>query len=51
MLLPLRNEDTSTLVETCVETAVKELVDERLPPLIDGDDALDHGAVDGTKMV
>ena len=45
--MPLRNEDTSTLVETCVETGVKELVDERLPPLIDGDDALDHGAADG----
>ena len=49
--MPLRNEDTSTLVETCVETAVKELVDERLPPLIDGDDVLDHGAVDGPNMV
>ena len=48
--MPLRNGGTSTLVETCVETGVKELVDKRLPPLIDGDDALDHGAVDGPNM-
>ena len=47
MLLPFRNEDTSTLVETCVETGVKELVDKRLAPLID---ALDPGAVDGPNM-
>ena len=49
-VVALRNEDTSTLVETWVETGVKEFVDERLPPLIDVDDALDHGALDGPNL-